>query len=66
MAGPAETWEQVDGFMVGTDQSLGYLRCKVLLERAGTHIRLETTAMAAHQLIDLARSLVPLNPGTAS
>ena len=32
---PTETWEQVDGFMVGTDPGMGYLRCKVLLEREG-------------------------------
>ena len=63
---PTEAWRQVDGFMVGTDQSMGYLRCKVLLEREGTHIRLESTAMAPHELIALARSLVPLSPGTAS
>ncbi len=62
---PTESWRQVEGFLVGADQSMGYVRCKVLLEREGTHIRLESTAMAVHELIALARSLVPLSPGTA-
>ncbi len=60
-----EIWRQVDGFMVSADQSMGYLRCKVLLDREGTHIRLESTAMAVHELIALARSLVPFAPGAA-
>jgi hypothetical protein len=51
--------------MVSADQSMGYLRCKVLLDREGTHIRLESTAMAVHELIALARSLVPFAPGAA-
>ncbi len=62
---PTETWKQVDDFMVGTDESMGYLRCKVLVEIEGTHIRLESTAMAVAELIGLARSLVPLAPGSA-
>jgi hypothetical protein len=49
--------------MVGVDNSMGELRCKVLLKREGTHIRLESTAMAVHELVALARSLVPLTPG---
>lgn len=57
---PGEIWREVDGFKVGTDASMGYLRCKVLLEREGTHIHLESTAMAVHELIGLARSLVLL------
>jgi hypothetical protein len=62
-AQPTEAWSQVDGgFTVGTDQTRGYLRCKVLLEREGTQIRIESTAMAEHEVIALARSLVPLGP----
>jgi hypothetical protein len=60
---PNETWRQVDDLMVGVDNSMGELRCKVLLKREGTHIRLESTAMAVHELVALARSLVPLTPG---
>jgi hypothetical protein len=61
-----DTWKQVDDFLVSTDHSEGYLRCKVLLEREGTHIHLESTAIAEHDLIDLGRSSVPLNPGPRS
>jgi hypothetical protein len=42
----------------------GNLCCKVLLERGGTHIHLESTAMAVHELISVARSLVPLTTKT--
>lgn len=58
---PTETWRRVAGFMVSTDESMGYLRCRVLLQREGTHIRLESSGMPPDQLIDLARSLVPLS-----
>ncbi len=59
-----EVWRDVDGFKVGTDDTMGYLRCKVLLEREGTHIHLESTAMGVHELISLARSLVLLTAWT--
>jgi hypothetical protein len=59
-----EVWREVEGLKVGTDDSTGYLRCKVLLEREGTYIHLESTAMAVHELIGLARSLVLLAPET--
>jgi hypothetical protein len=59
-----EVWRDVDVFKVGTDDSMGYLRCKVLLEREGTHIHLESTAMAVQELIGLARSLVLLTAQT--
>ena len=57
---PDEVLTQVDGFMVGTHSSMGHLRYRVLLERDGTHIRIESTEMALHEIIDLACSLVPL------
>jgi hypothetical protein len=57
-----EVWRDGDDLKVGTDDSMGYLRCKVLLEREGTHIHLESTAMAVHELVGLARSLVLLAP----
>ena len=60
---PGETWRQVDEFMVNTDDSMGYLRCKVFLKRHGTHIGLESTGMPVHDLIGLARSLVVLKAG---
>ena len=60
---PNETWRQVDDLMVVVDNSMGELRGQVVLEREGTHIRLESTAMAVHDLVALARSLVPLAPG---
>jgi hypothetical protein len=56
----SEVWSQVESFKVAADNSMGYLRCKVLLEREGTYIKLESTAMQVHELIGLARSLVPL------
>lgn len=56
---PTEAWRQVGDFKVSTDESAGYLRCKVLLERAGTHVHLETTGMPLAELVELARSLVP-------
>lgn len=59
-------WRQVDSFMVCADQTMGYPRCKLVLEREGTHIHLESTALAMHELIDVARLLVPLSPGRAS
>ncbi|MGD0042840.1 MAG: hypothetical protein ABSE84_20945 [Isosphaeraceae bacterium] len=63
---PTEEWGQVDGFSVATDRSTGHLRCKLVLEREGTCVRLESTDMALHELIDLARSLVPVRRGTTS
>lgn len=63
---PTKARSQVDEFTVSTDQSMGCLRCKVFLEREGTHIHLESTAMALDELIALARSLVPLAPWAAS
>jgi hypothetical protein len=65
-ASPSEAWRAVDDFLVAADDSMGYLRCKVVLEREGTHIRLESTAMQVHELVDPARSLVPLSTGGPS
>ena len=55
-----EVWRQVGDLLVSTDNSMGYLRCKVRLVREGTHIKLESTAMQVHQLVAVARTLVPL------
>jgi hypothetical protein len=63
---PSEEWSQVDGFTVSADESTGHLRCKVVFERDGTYVRLESFDMALHELIDIARSLVLLSPGRAS
>jgi hypothetical protein len=61
-SGGAEGWRQVSGVLVHEDDSMGYLRCKVRLVRDGTHIELESTAIATHELLVLAQSLVPLPP----
>ena len=63
MPQPPEGWRQVDSFMVCADETMGHLRCKLVLEREGTHIHLESTALGVRELIDLARSLVPLSSG---
>jgi hypothetical protein len=57
-----EALTQVDDLMVGTDESTGHLRQKVLVERDGTRIRIESNSMAVDDLIGLARSLVPVVP----
>jgi hypothetical protein len=63
---PTESWGRVDELAVATDDSMGYLRCKVLLEREGTHIHVESTAMTLPELVAVARSLVPLGYPTPS
>jgi hypothetical protein len=62
-ANPGEVWSQVDSFQVATDETTEPATCKIVLEREGTHIRLESTGMSIHQLLALARSLVVLTPG---
>lgn len=61
---PTETWQQAGDFRISTDESAGYLRCKVLLEREGTHLRLESTGIPLAQLVELAHSLVPFPGGS--
>jgi hypothetical protein len=59
---PGEALTQVDDLTVVTDESMGHLRQKVLVERDGTYIRVESNSMAVDELIGLARSLVPAVP----
>jgi len=61
---PTEIGREVDGFLVWANESREQMRCKVLFERNGTHIHLAANAAALHELIHLARSVVPLTTGT--
>jgi hypothetical protein len=52
----------VRGFAVHEDESIGHRRCKVRFLRDATHIELESTTLAATELLALAEQLVPLPP----
>lgn len=57
-----DTWRSAMGMSVSEDRSGGYYRCKLRLERAGTHVQVESSAhRTLDEVVAVAESLTPVS-----
>lgn len=53
-----------DGMLVGQDRTISPPRDNVRVERLGTHVEMEGVGLSIQEMIETARTLVPLPPGS--